>query len=225
VHGQSVRHLLEIQGRLTEGEAVRYGIQVGTALQYAHGQGVIHCDVKPENILVDENGVAKVADFGVAETANRTLRPDEVRDILGTIAYLAPEVIQGAAADPRSDVYSLALTVYEMVAGRLPFTGTNPAAVAGQRLGSAPPPLRTFAISASPELEASGRGLAPFPSLLDMRTIAALAGSGRGQARLRPAAHPGASAGRSAPSPAANGSREEKRRRGPPGPLPTPGRS
>ncbi|MEX0781768.1 MAG: serine/threonine-protein kinase [Dehalococcoidia bacterium] len=153
VHGYSARQLLQTQGRLTEPEAIRYGVQIATALQYAHEQNVIHCDVKPENILVNEQGVAKVADFGVAESVSRTLAPEQMRDVLGTVAYLAPEVIQGSAADPRADVYSLGLTVYEMVAGRLPFTGTNAAALAGQRLGAPAPPLRTFAMSASPELE------------------------------------------------------------------------
>ncbi|MGH2610241.1 MAG: serine/threonine-protein kinase, partial [Tepidiformaceae bacterium] len=153
VHGFSARQLLQTQGRLTEAEAVRYGTQIAAALQYAHEQNVVHCDVKPENILVNEQGVAKVADFGVAESVSRTLAPEQMRDVLGTVAYLAPEVIQGATADPRSDVYSLGLTIYEMVAGRLPFTGTNPAALAGQRLGAPAPPLRTFAMSASPELE------------------------------------------------------------------------
>ncbi len=164
VHGQSVRDLLEIQGRLTEREAVRYGLQVAAALQYAHDQDIVHCDVKPENILIDQNGVAKVADFGIADTLTRTLSPSETRDILGTIAYLAPEVIQGAQADARSDVYSLGLTLYEIVAGRLPFAGSSPAAVAGQRLAAAPPPLRTFALAATPEFEAVvARALAPFP--------------------------------------------------------------
>ena len=153
VHGYSVRQLLQTQGRLTEAEATRYGAQIAAALQYAHEQNVIHCDVKPENILVNEQGVAKVADFGVAESVSRTLGPEQMRDVLGTVAYLAPEVIQGAPADPRADVYSLGLTVYEMVAGRLPFTGTNAAALAGQRLGTPAPPLRSFAMSASPELE------------------------------------------------------------------------
>jgi serine/threonine-protein kinase len=153
VHGYSVRQLLQTQGRLTEAEAIRYGTQIATALQYAHEQNVVHCDVKPENILVNEQGVAKVADFGVAESVSRTLAPEQMRDVLGTVAYLAPEVIQGAPAEPRADVYSLGLTVYEMAAGRLPFTGTNPAALAGQRLGAPAPPLRAFAMSASPELE------------------------------------------------------------------------
>ena len=164
VHGQSIRDILDAQGRLTEREAVRYGLQVAAALQYAHDQDVVHCDVKPENILIDQNGVAKIADFGIADTLTRTLSPSEARDILGTIAYLAPEVIQGAQADARSDVYSLGLTLYETVAGRLPFAGSSPAAVAGQRLAAAAPPLRTFALAATPEFEAVlARAIAPFP--------------------------------------------------------------
>ncbi len=154
VHGFSLRQLLEMQRRMTEAEAIRYGTQVASALQYAHDQGVIHCDVKPENILVNENGVAKVADFGVADTVTRTLGPEQARAILGTVAYLAPEVIQGFPADGRSDIYSLALTVYEMVATRLPFAGSTPAAIAGQRLAVQAPLIRSITVSASPEIEA-----------------------------------------------------------------------
>lgn len=153
VHGHSLRQLLQSRGRLPEAEAVGYGLQAATALQYAHEQNIVHCDVKPENILVDEKGTAKIADFGVAESVSRTLAPEQMRDVLGTIAYLAPEVIQGEPTTPRADVYSLGLTVYEMVTGRLPFTGTSPAALAGQRLGSPAPPLRAFAMDASPQLE------------------------------------------------------------------------
>lgn len=153
VHGYSLRQILETQGRLTEAEVIRYGSQVASALQYAHEQGVIHCDVKPENILINETGVAKVADFGVAETVTRTLAPGQARDLLGTIAYLSPEVLQGSEPDARSDVYSLGLTLYELVAGRLPFAGGTPAALAGQRLTAPAPPLRTFARSATAELE------------------------------------------------------------------------
>jgi len=164
VAGQSIRQLLETSGRLSEQDAIRYGAQVALALQYAHDQGVIHCDVKPENILVNDHGVAKVADFGVADTVTRTLSPDEAREVLGTIAYLAPEVIQGSPAEARSDVYSLGLTVYEMIAGRLPFAGTTAAAIAGQRLASPAPPLRTFAMSASPTVESTlARALALSP--------------------------------------------------------------
>lgn len=160
VHGNSLRQLLEARGRLTEAEVVRYGTQIASALQYAHSQGIIHCDIKPENILVTEEGIAKAVDFGVAETVTRTMTADQARDILGTIAYLAPEVIQGSNADPRSDIYSLGLTLYEMMAGRLPFAGTTPAAIAGQRLAAPAAPLRAYARDASPELEAAiGRAL------------------------------------------------------------------
>ncbi len=153
VHGYTLRELLETQGRMTEAEAIRYGVQVAAALQYAHEQGVVHCDIKPENIIINETGVAKVTDFGVAETINRTLAPGQAQDLLGTIAYLAPEVIQGAPPGPSADVYALGLTIYEMVAGRLPFTGTSAAAIAGQRLAVPAPLLRTHARGASAELE------------------------------------------------------------------------
>lgn len=155
VHGHSLRGLLEARGRLSEAEALRYGLQAAAALEYAHAAGVIHCDIKPENLMVDEQGTAKLTDFGVSLTVNRTMTPDQARDILGTLAYLAPEVIQGAPPDPRSDVYSLALTLYELVAGRVPFEGATPAAIAGQRLARPAPPLRTLAPDASPAFESA----------------------------------------------------------------------
>jgi len=99
--------------------------------------------------------MAKLADFGVASAVTQTLGPGQAEELLGTIAYLPPEVIQGATADARGDIYSLALAIYEMVAGRLPFAGSTPAALAGQRLGTVAPPLRTFARTASPELEST----------------------------------------------------------------------
>ena len=164
VHGYSLRQLLETQGRLTEAEAIRYGTQVASALQYAHGRDVVHCDIKPENILINENGVAKVADFGVAETLTRTMTPRQAADLLGTVAYLAPEVIEGASPSPASDIYSLGLTVFEAIAGRLPFGGSSAGASIGQRLASPAPALRTFSRDASPEMESVlGRALSLSP--------------------------------------------------------------
>jgi serine/threonine-protein kinase len=154
VHGYSLRQLIETQGRLPEREAIRYGVQIAAALQYAHEKGVIHCDIKPENILINESGQAKVADFGVAESLTRTMAPGQAKDLLGTVAYLAPEVIEGAEPSAASDIYSLALTVFELVAGRTPFGGSTAGAAIGQRLGAPAQPLRAFARSASLELEA-----------------------------------------------------------------------
>uniref|UniRef100_UPI002ADD51CA serine/threonine-protein kinase n=1 Tax=Tepidiforma sp. TaxID=2682230 RepID=UPI002ADD51CA len=145
VHGYTLRQLIETNGRLPEAEVLRLGRQVAAALSYAHRQGIIHGDVKPENILVNETGVAKLTDFGVAETLTRTLAPAQAADLLGTIAYLAPEVIQGEPPSPATDQYALALTLFEAAAGRLPWTGVSPAAVAGQRLARPAPPLRAFA--------------------------------------------------------------------------------
>lgn len=165
VHGFSLRQLLETQGRMTEAEAIRYGTQVAGALQYAHSQGVVHCDIKPENILINEGGVAKIADFGVAETLTRTMAPGQAKDLLGTIAYLAPEIIEGSNPSPSSDVYSLGLTVFELVAGRPPFSGASAGAAIGQRLATPAPLLRTFARGASAELEAVlARALALSPA-------------------------------------------------------------
>ncbi len=154
VHGYSVAQLLQTQGRFPEAEAIRYGVQVATALDHANQQGLVHRDIKPANILIDEKGVAKLADFGVASVVNQTLAPGQADEILGSIAYLPPEVIQGAEPDRRGDVYSLGMTLYEMVAGRLPFAGTTSAAIASQRLAGVAPPLRTLARGASPEFEA-----------------------------------------------------------------------
>ena len=153
VHGSSLRDLLRLHGRLPWSDVVRIGRQAAAALAEAHHQGVVHCDIKPENILVDHHGVVKVTDFGVAEAVTRTMTADDAREILGTAAYLAPEVLEGSAPTPASDVYGLALTLYEAAAGRLPFQGPTPAAVAVQRLSTPPAPLRTFVPSAPPELE------------------------------------------------------------------------
>ena len=155
VDGRSVRELLERDGRFSEADTRRYGAQVAAALHYAHQQGVIHCDVKPENILISRDGVAKVTDFGVADKVTRTLTPAQAREILGTIAYLAPEVLQGLPSTPASDTYSLGLTLYEMLAGRLPFEGATPAQVAAQRLANPAPPLSSYLPGASPALSSA----------------------------------------------------------------------
>jgi eukaryotic-like serine/threonine-protein kinase len=165
VHGYTLRELLDSAGRVSEAEAVKYGEQVAAALHFAHEQGVVHCDVKPENILINEKGVAKVADFGVAEPITKTLTPEQAREVLGTVAYLAPEVLQGQPSTPASDVYSLGLTIYEMVAGRLPFTGATSALVAAQRLASPAPPLSSVLPGASQALESTlARALATQPA-------------------------------------------------------------
>lgn len=164
IDGPSLRERLA-SGPLREGDAVTMGEKLLCALDYAHGRGVVHNDIKPENILLAADG-PKITDFGAAQGLTETVGPERARELMATLAYLAPEVLQGGSPSPRSDLYSLALTLYEAVAGKLPFSGRSPAAMAGQRLTAGVPPLRRLAPSASPRLERTlARALDPDPEL------------------------------------------------------------
>jgi len=127
VDGMSVR---ELMGTYPEGKCdiqtvLRAGIDVCSALQYAHSQNVLHRDVKPENILISEEGTAKLMDFGLARMLGQPSITQE-GIIVGTVAYVAPEIALGKGADARSDLYSFGAVLYEMVAGKPPFPGEDP---------------------------------------------------------------------------------------------------
>lgn len=151
VDGRSLKEYLDEVAILDEADAVDVAIQVADALEYGHQHGVIHCDVKPGNILVDRRGRAKIVDFGIARAATQTWAM--ATTVLGTAAYMAPENVEGTRPDARSDVYSLGLVLYEMLAGRLPFEGESVAAVTAQRLVKDPIPLRRFNQDVTPQLE------------------------------------------------------------------------
>ena len=151
VDGRSLKEYLDEVAILEEPDAVDVTIQVADALEYGHQNGVIHCDVKPGNVLVDARGRAKIVDFGIARAATQTWAM--ATTVLGTAAYMAPENIEGARPDARTDVYALAMVTYEMLAGRLPFEGATVAAVTAQRLVRDPIPLRRFNDEVSPQLE------------------------------------------------------------------------
>lgn len=133
VEGRSLRDRLR-EGPIAALEAARIGSAIASALAYAHAHGVLHNDVKPENILFDGDGQPRLTDFGIARVTGETLAPAEAGEIIGTLPYLAPEVLQGSGARAGADVYSLAVTLYESVAGRLPFDGPSTAALLGQKL-------------------------------------------------------------------------------------------
>jgi tetratricopeptide (TPR) repeat protein/tRNA A-37 threonylcarbamoyl transferase component Bud32 len=127
VDGMSLR---ELMGTYPEGKCdiqtvLRIGIDVSNALQYAHSQSVFHRDVKPENILITQEGTAKLMDFGLAKILGQPSITQE-GVIVGTVAYVAPEIALGKGADARSDLYSLGAVLYEAVAGRPPFLGEDP---------------------------------------------------------------------------------------------------
>jgi serine/threonine-protein kinase len=138
VRGPSVRHLLNERGRLEPAQAVEILRQTLLALGHAHHEGFVHRDMKPENLLVTREGVVKVADFGLAR-AYADGRVTQAGAVTGTVQYLAPEQIRGEPADPRSDLYSLGIVAYELLSGKLPFTGETAMAVAYKHLSDRVP--------------------------------------------------------------------------------------
>ena len=129
VAGLSVREILHAEGLLAPPQAVDVLEQTLAALQHAHRQGIVHRDVKPENLMVTRDGVVKVADFGLAR-AFADAQITEAGNVTGTVQYLAPEQLQGEPADPRTDLYALGVVAFELLTGHLPFTGETPMAIA-----------------------------------------------------------------------------------------------
>ncbi|MBA3645700.1 MAG: protein kinase [Gemmatimonadaceae bacterium] len=145
VEGESLRERLDRQQLLPIDEAIRHARSIGSALDYAHRQSIIHRDIKPENVMLYE-GEAMVMDFGIAKAVSaagsQTLTQTGM--MVGTPAYVSPEQAAGEELDARSDQYSLACVVYEMLSGERPFTGATAQAVMAKRFSETPKPIRTL---------------------------------------------------------------------------------
>jgi serine/threonine protein kinase len=133
VEGQNLREVIAANGKLRPAIASRIATQVCAALEHARRAGLVHRDVKPENILVTPDGRVKVADFGLSRTMAES-RATQAGVVLGTAHYLAPEQVEGKESDHRADLYALGIVVYEMLTGETPFTGDNPVVIAYQRV-------------------------------------------------------------------------------------------
>ncbi|MGH2583932.1 MAG: serine/threonine-protein kinase, partial [Dehalococcoidia bacterium] len=131
-------------------EVVEALAPVFDAVQYAHGQGIVHRDIKPDNVLLTEQHRPLLADFGLARIQSESLDVDEVGLILGTPYYMAPEQVLAEDVDGRADVYALGILTYALVVGRVPYDGSSFTAIAQQHLKSPPPSIRA-AIPAAPE--------------------------------------------------------------------------
>ena len=153
VDGPNLRVLLDRRGHLGIDETVRIAHGVAAALDHAHRNGIVHRDIKPANVLVPDHGPVKVTDFGIAKAQGMT---DLTRTgtVVGTARYLAPEQVQAAPVDARTDVYAVGLLLFEMLAGRPPFRGGTDMEAALARLTTSPPRLRTLRPDVPPALEA-----------------------------------------------------------------------
>ncbi|MEO6124843.1 MAG: Stk1 family PASTA domain-containing Ser/Thr kinase [Ilumatobacteraceae bacterium] len=147
VQGRTLADIIRANGRVSAVQAAEIASEVSAALAFAHRNGVVHRDIKPANILIGSSGQVKVADFGIARAVNSAADSNltQVGLVMGTATYFSPEQAQGAQPDPRSDLYSLGVVMYEMVGGRPPFAGDNPVAIAYKQVHESPQPLNQIA--------------------------------------------------------------------------------
>jgi eukaryotic-like serine/threonine-protein kinase len=136
--GRTLKELLVRNGPTPPAIAIDYARQILGALSFAHRNGVVHRDIKPHNIIVRPDGRLKVTDFGIARSGASQMT--EAGSIVGTAQYLSPEQARGAPVDPRSDLYSLGIVLYEMLTGKVPFTGDTPVEIAMKHLSQVPEP-------------------------------------------------------------------------------------
>jgi hypothetical protein len=143
VAGGTLKDRIRERGKLPPRVAAGVALQIATALEAAHQRGIVHRDVKPENVLVTEEGDVKVADFGIARAAEATA-VTATSTVLGSVRYLSPEQASGGEVGPASDLYSLGVVLYEMLSGEVPFEAHNPIATAMRHLTQVPAPPCEF---------------------------------------------------------------------------------
>ena len=140
--GGSLRSLLDTGRLLSPQQAAAIGAEAAHGLAYAHRRGLVHRDVKPANLLFDDDGRLLVADFGLARALAEAAITEPLGAVMGTARYASPEQVEGRPVDDRTDVYSLALTLYESVTGRVPFAGETTVATLMARVGAVLPAAR-----------------------------------------------------------------------------------
>jgi len=140
VSGSTLKEIIQKKGKLHTNTAVQITIRILSALQHAHDNGIIHRDIKPQNVLVNADGHVKVADFGIARMTNAfTISKGDT--VVGSVHYSSPEQASGNVVEATSDLYSTGVVLYEMLTGRVPFVGDTPVSVAMQHINAAPPPI------------------------------------------------------------------------------------
>ena len=152
LQGRSLKQIIQDHGPLDPALASDLASQILRAERFAHRRGVVHRDIKPHNVIVDDDGLATVTDFGIARAGASDMT--QTGSIMGTAQYLSPEQAQGHPVGPESDLYSTGVVLYEMATGRLPFDGESAVAIAMKQVGEPPPPPRSVNPAMPPALEA-----------------------------------------------------------------------
>lgn len=134
VRGETLKEYIEKHGHLPINTSIQITFDIGEALENAHKNGIVHCDIKPHNILVTETGRIKVADFGIARAVNSSATNKDDHAVLGSVHYFSPEQASGGPVDERTDIYSLGVVMYEMMTGVVPFEGETAISVALQHV-------------------------------------------------------------------------------------------
>ena len=149
VAGDDLKYHIRLDAPFSLERALDYAIQICAGVGHAHRHGLVHCDIKPQNILVTPDGQVKVADFGISRLLNATQPIESSATLFGTPHYFSPEQAQGSPGTPASDVYSIGVLLFEMLTGRLPFDATTPSCSA---IGTCTMTRRTFAMKTRPSL-------------------------------------------------------------------------
>ena len=153
VDGRTLKELVTERGPLPPEIAISLTEQILRALGYAHRRGIVHRDIKPQNVIIDGEGQAKVADFGIAR-AGETSEMTQTGAIVGTVQYLSPEQAEGHPVDRRADLYSAGIVLYELLTGQVPFDGEAPISIAIKQINELPVPPRQLEPRIPPALEA-----------------------------------------------------------------------
>ena len=151
VPGPTLKQFIASRGKLDPRMAVGITIRILSALEHAHGKGIVHRDIKPQNILIDPSGMVKVGDFGIARMANAdTLTQHDM--VMGSVHYFSPEQASGGSADVRSDIYSVGVVLYEMLTGQVPFDGPDNVTIAMKHINATPVPIEQLSPEVPPAI-------------------------------------------------------------------------
>lgn len=197
IEGITLKQYMQKKGALSWKEALHFSVQITKALEHAHARGIVHRDIKPQNIMILKDGTIKVADFGIA--ALESAQEKKTGQALGSVHYIAPEQAQGGTPDARSDLYSLGVVMYEMLTGKLPYEGDTAEEIAFIQMAGGPTPPRSINSEIPEELEritlrAMDTDLAGrYPSAKAL--LADLEEFRKQQAAAAPAARPGETGG------------------------------